>query len=106
MTTEELNEIRNRLAHPLPLVLDCVKLLEEVQRLQIEVKERRKVMADIVRKLGHGRCGLEHNELAPAVERLQKAVAEARSIIEHIGYNSAGDSQIIAKANTWMKENP
>lgn len=46
--------------------------------------------------------------LCAEVERLQKAVAEARDIIEHVGFIviSTEDLAIATKATTWMKENP
>ena len=38
MTTEELNAIRNRLACPNPMALDCHRLLVEIERLQKQLE--------------------------------------------------------------------
>lgn len=42
--------------------------------------------------------------LCAEVERLQKAVAEARDVIQHVGYTSANDFNVIGRANEWIEK--
>lgn len=48
-------------------------------QLRTEVAQRRKAMADIVRELGHGCCGLSHEEIAPEVKKVMAELATLRA---------------------------
>lgn len=58
------------------------KTLEQVSELAREIEQRRKAMADIVRALGHGCCGLSHHEIAPLVTRHVAALKVATDALE------------------------
>jgi hypothetical protein len=53
-------------------------LRAQLAEAQNEVFVRRKTMADIVRTLGHGAHGLDHQEIVPEIEKLNGQLAEVQ----------------------------
>jgi len=51
---------------------DMDALKDQLAKANAELEQRRKVMADIVRELGHGLAGLAHHEIQPAIASLRE----------------------------------
>lgn len=72
----------------------------EIAELKSEVAKRREVMADIVRTLGHGCCGLSHDDIVPKIYTLTQQRDELLGALKQIESRQRFDSP--EAAVDWM----
>lgn len=60
------------------------KLERERDEARAERDKRREVIADVVRTLGHGCCGLSNQEIVPHIKDLQAELTQLRKVCDEL----------------------
>lgn len=73
---------------------EIARLRAELAASHAELAQRRQAMADIVRELGEGCCGLFHEEIAPKVKEMRTELAAERAeCLEQARLNGMGSER-------------